>query len=553
MRKVFRGLVTGACLALCGLFLVPQQTWAADVTALEKPVDATVVAAADLFQAPAEDAPVAGRLAAGDAVSVLGHTAGWLQVSTQGDPAYVRAQAVAVPVVSVTLAPAKVAVGATVTLTPTVFPACASDQTAKWTSSNLVVASVDSAGVVTGKKAGSATITATVGGVPAKATVTATAAGLALSPAPAVLKVGKTLPLSLVGADADSAVTWTSAKTKVATVSATGLVTGKSVGKTTVTARTESGTTTVKVTSSKAASKLAVSKPLKVPEIVQQGAALKAAGTVKSNYTVTSVTATIATDTGEVLYSAEAQPYASSYNLADFASELPFERLDVLARYRYTVKATDGSGTTKTLTNTLFFVSYGKPASGCVSLSAATSYDNQFPVKYTAPKGSVNAFLQIALSQVGYREGDYSSKKGCVSFPSYHNWSKYGLYVGWPKTMRSPNADSYMYAWCAAFVSWVAWENGIVGTKVPKYIATAVGWKWFNERGRFHKAAGYTPKPGDIVFYGPNKNPHTGIVWRAGKNGAFTSIEGNTNNAVRIKDRNINSRDYVVFGFGSWH
>ena len=554
MHKVLRGLATGLCVALCGLFVVPQQTWAADVTALESPVNATALVDADVTSAPAADAPVVGALAVGDPVSVLGHTTGWLQVSgPKGVAGYVPAEAVAVPVVSVTLpATQQVPAGKTAAVPATVFPECATNPTLKWTSSDLAVASVDSSGVVTGKKAGSVTITATAAGVSAKTAVTVTPAGLAVSPATAVVKVGKTLTLTALGAPADATVAWSSAKTKIATVSNVGAVKGKAAGTAKITATTPAGAVSATVKVSKAASTLTISKPLKVPALLQVGTALKVAGTVKSNYTITSVTATLATDTEELLYSASAQPNATSYNLSDFAPEFAFDKLDVLVRYKYTVKATDASGKVKTLTNATFFVSYGKPASGCVSLNSATSYDNQFPVRYTAPKGSVEAFLQIALSQVGYHEGNYSSSKKCVSFPSYHNWSKYGLYVGWPKTMRSPNSASYMYAWCAAFVSWVAWENGIVGTKVPNYIATAVGWKWFNARGKFHKAKGYTPKPGDIVFYGPNKNPHTGIVLRAGENGAYTSVEGNTNDEVRIKDRNINSRDYVVFGFGSW-
>lgn len=51
--------------------------------------------------------------------------------------------------------------GATTALTATVSPADATDKSVSYASSNTAVASVSSAGVVTGVSAGSATVTAT--------------------------------------------------------------------------------------------------------------------------------------------------------------------------------------------------------------------------------------------------------------------------------------------------------------------------------------------------------------------------------------------------------
>lgn len=62
----------------------------------------------------------------------------------------------------------------TATLTATVKPDNATNKAVTWSSSNSLVASVDSKGVVTAKKAGSATITATAGGKNATAVVTVT-------------------------------------------------------------------------------------------------------------------------------------------------------------------------------------------------------------------------------------------------------------------------------------------------------------------------------------------------------------------------------------------
>jgi uncharacterized protein YjdB len=68
-----------------------------------------------------------------------------------------------IPVTGVTVSPttASISVGATTTLTATVAPSNATNQTVRWSSSNTSVATVSSSGVVTGVAAGSATIKVT--------------------------------------------------------------------------------------------------------------------------------------------------------------------------------------------------------------------------------------------------------------------------------------------------------------------------------------------------------------------------------------------------------
>ena len=83
-------------------------------------------------------------------------------------------------VTSVAVAPtnANIAVGSTRQLTASVSPTTASNQSVTWTSSDATIATVDSKGLVTGVKAGNATITATTadGGKTATSTITVTAA-----------------------------------------------------------------------------------------------------------------------------------------------------------------------------------------------------------------------------------------------------------------------------------------------------------------------------------------------------------------------------------------
>src|SRR5439155_7465722 len=104
----------------------------------------------------------------------------------------------------------------------------------------------------TGKVAGSATITATSEGRSGASAITVTAppppvpvASVAVTPPSASVDEGKTVQLTATPKDANGTplsgrvVTWVSSNTTVATVSASGLVTGKVAGSATITATSE--------------------------------------------------------------------------------------------------------------------------------------------------------------------------------------------------------------------------------------------------------------------------------------------------------------------------
>ena len=59
--------------------------------------------------------------------------------------------------------------------------------------------------------------------------------------------------------------------------------------------------------------------------------------------------------------------------------------------------------------------------------------------------------------------------------------------------------------WCAMFVSWCANQAGFIDSGIiPKYASCSDGVSWFQSKNAFHKeGSGYTPQPGDIVFFGP--------------------------------------------------
>lgn len=172
-------------------------------------------------------------------------------------------------VTTVTVSPSNPSIqtGATATLSATVKDAqgnVMAGQTISWSSNSTGVATVNSAGVVTGVAAGSATITASCAGKSGTATVTVTSAPpptpvvttVTVSPPSASVVAGNTVTLSASVKDQQGnvmtgqAVNWSSNNTAAATVNSSGVVTGVAAGSATITATSsgKSGTSAITVT-----------------------------------------------------------------------------------------------------------------------------------------------------------------------------------------------------------------------------------------------------------------------------------------------------------------
>jgi len=155
-----------------------------------------------------------------------------------------------VPVVGIVLnkSATTIAVGATETLTATFNPADASNQQVSWTSGNASVATVNNSGVITAVGAGSATITVTTSDGSYSDTCTVIVivpvTGVSLNKGATTLVIGatETLIATLAPAGAsNSAVTWTSSNSSIASVNSSGLVTASAVGTATITVTTADG------------------------------------------------------------------------------------------------------------------------------------------------------------------------------------------------------------------------------------------------------------------------------------------------------------------------
>ena len=152
--------------------------------------------------------------------------------------------------VTVTSAQSSVVVGASVQMSVTTLDASGNTLTGRtvaWSTSDAAVASVNPSGSVTGESIGEATITATSEGHTGSATITVltSVASVVVIPDPAV--VISTLSVQMTATPQEAGglpligktVTWTTADASIATVDASGLVTGGTPGSTTVSATSE--------------------------------------------------------------------------------------------------------------------------------------------------------------------------------------------------------------------------------------------------------------------------------------------------------------------------
>src|SRR6266496_1720827 len=185
-------------------------------------------------------------------------------VACEGQSNAVAITVTVVPVASVSVSPASahVIVGQTAQLTATPKDANGnplSGRTVTWSTSNAAVAAVSGSGLVTGGAAGTATITASSEGQNGTAAITVTVvpvASVSVSPAAPSLQVGGTVQLIATAKDSAGnvltgrVVSWASSAPAIATISASGVVTGVAAGTATLTATSEgkNGTATVTVT-----------------------------------------------------------------------------------------------------------------------------------------------------------------------------------------------------------------------------------------------------------------------------------------------------------------
>lgn len=176
--------------------------------------------------------------------------------------------------------------------------------------------------------------------------------------------------------------------------------------------------------------------------------------------------------------------------------------------------------------------------------------------------------VAIALSQVGYHEGNGEEDFGGLNAEGNRDFVEYNLFFGKLDNAQG-NGVSYGYSWCASFVTWCLRHAGVSVTQSaqtdPKTNRSC--WQWqraLEEANAFHAAGdGYTPEMGDLVFF---KNvddssikvssSHVGLVLFVDENKVYT-VEGNTNSVlgaendsdcVSVKSYALDSKYIVGYG-----
>jgi hypothetical protein len=172
--------------------------------------------------------------------------------------------------------------------------------------------------------------------------------------------------------------------------------------------------------------------------------------------------------------------------------------------------------------------------------AAAVAHREGYKVPPHAVKAST--VIKLAKSQVGVHEASDGDTK-------YADW-----YASTPHAEATAQRDGgsvrdYRGAeWCNMFVSWLGAQTGVENMGWDAY--TVQHATWFDKTGRW----GHTAKPGAVVFFdwqngsrgGIGDIDHVGLVVKDNGNGTISTVEGNTDNAVKEKVRDKSE----VVGYG---
>ena len=148
--------------------------------------------------------------------------------------------------------------------------------------------------------------------------------------------------------------------------------------------------------------------------------------------------------------------------------------------------------------------------------------------------------INVALSQVGYREGSYSGDYSGAYDASYNNYTEYNYWYNNYVNSGMPVGGSYA-PWCATFVSWCARRAEIPTSVIQNSTIAGRRSNGFNvvfysgsstlasdsDNDSYFMGYNYTPQKGDLFF--TRSWSHVGLVVSC--DGTYvTTVEGNTNN-----------------------
>ena len=159
-----------------------------------------------------------------------------------------------------------------------------------------------------------------------------------------------------------------------------------------------------------------------------------------------------------------------------------------------------------------------------------------------------NNVLRIAISQLGYHEGDSAEDFGGMNATGTANFTEYAR-------LLVPHYNDNSYDWCACFVNWCL--NQARFDKASSEISCG---NWVNElksMGMWQASAAtggtYIPKPADFIFFDWDEiakwPDHIGFVLYVTDTEVYT-IEGNTK-ADNVGIRSYPLNDKRILGYGT--
>ena len=160
-----------------------------------------------------------------------------------------------------------------------------------------------------------------------------------------------------------------------------------------------------------------------------------------------------------------------------------------------------------------------------------------------------NNVLRIAVSQLGYHEGDSAKDFDGMNKSGSSNYIEYAR-------LLVPHYNDNAYEWCACFVNWCLNQ-----ARFDKASSEIGCWKWVGElktMNMWQDSAAYKgtyiPKPADFIFFNwkhastaNNASGHIGYVLYTTETHVYT-LEGNADNNVTVRSYALNDPNVIGYG-----
>ena len=158
-----------------------------------------------------------------------------------------------------------------------------------------------------------------------------------------------------------------------------------------------------------------------------------------------------------------------------------------------------------------------------------------------------NNVLRIAVSQLGYHEGNSSADFDGMNHLGTDNYIEYAR-------LLTPNWNNNSFDWCACFVNWclnqARFDKASSEISCGNWITELKGMDMWQASAAY--GGKYLPQPADFIFFDWDKNnqwsDHIGFVLYTTATHVHT-IEGNANDQVMVRSYELD--DPRVMGYGT--